>query len=121
MKEIYPDYADDVEFYAVGLHPGLKEEMAVLKAYKEQNGYPWVVATAPKELMADLGVTIQSTKSPLILTEQLLTAKVWALAMTKLGVGYLQNSPSQGRSAARGHKVSSNITSPNLVASAKVT
>jgi len=62
MKEIYPDYADDVGFYAVGLHPGLKEEMVVLKAYKEQHGYPWVVATARSELMAELGVTIQSTK-----------------------------------------------------------
>ncbi len=62
MKEVYPDYADDVAFYAVGIHPGLKEEMTVLKAYKEQNGYPWPVATAPTELMAKLGVTIQSTK-----------------------------------------------------------
>ena len=62
MKEIYPDYADDVAFYAVGLHPGLKEEMTVLKAYKEQNGYPWAIATGPTEMMAALGVTIQSTK-----------------------------------------------------------
>lgn len=62
MKEIYPDYADDVEFYAVGLHPGLQEEMVVLKAYKEQQGYPWPVATARRDLMAKLGVTIQSTK-----------------------------------------------------------
>ena len=62
MKEIYPGYSEDVAFYAVGLHPGLKEEMAVLKAYKEQNGYPWTVATGPSELMAELGVVIQSTK-----------------------------------------------------------
>ena len=62
MKEIYPDYANDVEFYAVGLHPGLKEEMKVLKAYKEQHGYPWAVATAHPDLMAKLGVVIQSTK-----------------------------------------------------------
>ena len=62
MKEIYPAYADDVAFYAVGLHPGLKEEMTVLKAYKEQHGYPWAIATGPTEMMAELGVTIQSTK-----------------------------------------------------------
>ena len=62
MKDIYPDYATEVAFYAVGLHPGLKEEMAVLKAYKEQNGYPWPVATGPTEMMAVMGVTIQSTK-----------------------------------------------------------
>lgn len=62
MKEIYPHYAGDVAFYAVGLHPGLKEEMAVLTAHKEQQGYPWPVATASAELMPLLGVTIQSTK-----------------------------------------------------------
>ena len=62
MKEIYPDFADDVAFYAVGLHPGLKEEMTVLKAYKEQQGYPWAIATGPTRMMAELGVTIQSTK-----------------------------------------------------------
>ena len=27
-----------------------------------QNGHPWPVATAPGQVMADLGVTIQSTK-----------------------------------------------------------
>lgn len=62
MKEIYPDYSEKVAFYAVGLHPGLNEEMTVLKAYKEQNGYPWAIATGPTDLMAELGVTIQSTK-----------------------------------------------------------
>jgi hypothetical protein len=62
MKEIYPEYAEDVAFYAVGVHPGIIEDIATLENHRLANGHLWPVATAPGQVMADLGVTIQSTK-----------------------------------------------------------
>ncbi len=62
MKEVYPEYAADVDFYAVGVHPGIVEDITALEDYRREQGHPWPVATAPGQVMADLGVTIQSTK-----------------------------------------------------------
>ena len=62
MKEIYPQYADEVDFYAIGVHPGIVEDIATLEEYRAERDHPWPVATAPSEVMAELGVTIQSTK-----------------------------------------------------------
>ena len=62
MKDIYPQYAGDVAFYAVGVHPGIVEDIDTLEHYRQERGHPWPVATAPSRVMADLGVTIQSTK-----------------------------------------------------------
>lgn len=62
MKDIYPQYADDVEFYAIGVHPGIVEDIETLEKYRAERQHPWPVATAPSEVMAELGVTIQSTK-----------------------------------------------------------
>ncbi len=62
MKEIYPDYAGEVDFYAIGVHPGIVEDIEDLEAYRQERGHPWPVATADPEVMALLGVTIQSTK-----------------------------------------------------------
>ena len=62
MKDIYPQYAEDVDFYAIGVHPGIVEDIGTLEAYRAENDQPWPVATAPSSVMAELGVTIQSTK-----------------------------------------------------------
>ena len=62
MKDIYPEYAAEVDFYAVGVHPGVVESLDTLETYRRERGHPWPVATAPPQVMADLGVTIQSTK-----------------------------------------------------------
>ena len=62
MKEIYPQYADDVDFYAIGVHPKIVEDINTLEEYRAERNQPWPVATAPSEVMAELGVTIQSTK-----------------------------------------------------------
>ena len=62
MGEIYPDYAEEVAFYAVGVHPGIVEDLATLERYRQERGQPWPVAVAPRQLLADLNVTIQSTK-----------------------------------------------------------
>ena len=62
MGDIYPDYADAVAFYAVGVHPGIVENLADLERYRQERSHPWPVAVAPRQLLAGLNVTIQSTK-----------------------------------------------------------
>lgn len=62
LQAIYPDYAPEVAFYAVGVHPGIVEDLAALERYRRERGQPWPVAVAPRQLLADLNVTIQSTK-----------------------------------------------------------
>ena len=47
-------------FYAVGTDPF--EKLDRLVAYKEQQGYPWPVSTAPSGMLPDYKVTVQSTK-----------------------------------------------------------
>lgn len=62
MKGIYPAYAEQVDFYAVGVHPGVVEDLAALERYRRERGHPWPVATGENRMLADLKVTIQSTK-----------------------------------------------------------
>ena len=42
MKKVYPRYADQVAFYAVGTDP--TESLEHLKAVRQKAGYPWPVA-----------------------------------------------------------------------------
>ena len=60
MKTIYPQYAEDVDFYAVGVFPG--DDVAPFVELAEKRGYPWPVAIPEGPLLEDLFVTIQSTK-----------------------------------------------------------
>ena len=60
MKAICPQYAADVDFYAVGVFPG--DDVARFVEFAERRGYPWPVAIPEGELLEDLFVTIQSTK-----------------------------------------------------------
>ena len=60
MKEIYPEFADDFTFYAVGTDPS--ERLDKLEAYREQEGHPWLVAAATGTMLKDLKVLVQSTK-----------------------------------------------------------
>lgn len=62
LQAIYPDYAPEVAFYAVGVHPGIVEDLSTLERYRRERGHPWPVAVAPRQLLAALNVTIQSTK-----------------------------------------------------------
>lgn len=62
MKGIYPAYAEQVAFYAVGVHPGVVEDLATLERYRWERGHLWPVATGESRMMSDLKVTIQSTK-----------------------------------------------------------
>ena len=56
MKAVYPEFDQDVKFYAVGI----SESLEVLDRYAQNNGYPWPVAVSPNT--GDLGVTQQSYK-----------------------------------------------------------
>ena len=62
MKDVYPEYAEQVNFYAVGTLFGSTESLESLESYREERGHPWPVAITPSEAMADLGVATQSTK-----------------------------------------------------------
>ncbi len=60
MKDIYPEYADDVAFYAVGTDPS--ESLERLEEYRKDQGYPWPVAEADRSVLSDFKVLVQSTK-----------------------------------------------------------
>ncbi len=60
MKEIYPDYAVAVAFYAVGTDPS--ESLEDMERYRDQQGYPWPVAEANRSVLSDFSVFVQSTK-----------------------------------------------------------
>jgi len=60
LKEIYPEFTDDVVFISIGVDP--TESMSELVKYKDQNGHPRPVAKPLDQMIADLKVTSQSTK-----------------------------------------------------------
>ncbi len=60
LKQIYPDYADAVAFYAVGTDPS--ESLEDMERYRQQQGYPWPVAEADRSVLSAFSVFSQSTK-----------------------------------------------------------
>jgi|ETN02SMinimDraft_2_1059926.scaffolds.fasta_scaffold245576_1 hypothetical protein len=60
MKEIWPDYAGKVAFYAVGTDP--TERIDKLDEYRVEQNYPWPVAQAGDGMLAAFRVLQQSTK-----------------------------------------------------------
>ena len=60
MKEVYPEYSDQIAFYAVGTDPS--ESLERLIDYKEQQGYPWPIAYAGEGTIRNFKVLVQSTK-----------------------------------------------------------
>ncbi len=60
MKKVYPRYADQVAFYAVGTDP--TESLEQLEEFRQKAGYPWPVALPDSNLIRDLRVLVQSTK-----------------------------------------------------------
>jgi hypothetical protein len=49
-----------VSFYAIGIDP--YESMNLLIRYKEEQGYPWPVATAPPGMLPAYRIVTQSSK-----------------------------------------------------------
>jgi len=60
LKDVYPRYADRVGFVAVGIDP--TEGPDVLRAYAEENGYPWTVTLGEREVLERYGVVSTATK-----------------------------------------------------------
>ena len=60
MKDVYPEYADQVAFYAVGQDPG--ESLELMEAYRKQQGYPWPIAETDPATLSALRVLQLSTK-----------------------------------------------------------
>ena len=60
LKEIYPDYSEEVAFYAVGTDP--TESLRHLEEDREEEGYPWPVAEPVGRMLADFRILRQSTK-----------------------------------------------------------
>ena len=60
MKDVYPEFADKVDFYAIGQSPF--ESIELLESYRIKEGYPWPVAEIDPDVLKDLRVLLQSTK-----------------------------------------------------------
>jgi hypothetical protein len=60
MKDLWPKYADRVDFYAIGQSPF--ESLERLGSYAQKEGYPWPVAEIDPKILKDLKVLQQSTK-----------------------------------------------------------
>ena len=60
MKKVYPEFADAVDFYAVGQDP--TESLGLMERYREEQGYPWPIAKTDTSTLKDLRVLQSSTK-----------------------------------------------------------
>ena len=58
--EIYPPFADEVSFFAVGQDP--TESLDDLERTRQERGYPWPVAEPVGRMLSDLRVLQESTK-----------------------------------------------------------
>ena len=63
MKSVYPEYADQVDFYAVAVSSSF-DNLDRLENDRAKKGYPWPVAIAVEEnrVLSELNVSYQSTK-----------------------------------------------------------
>ena len=60
MKSVYPEFADQVDFYAVGQDPS--ESLELMERYRQQQGYPWPIAEPDPQNLRTLRVLQSSTK-----------------------------------------------------------
>ena len=60
MKDVYPEFADQVDFYAVGQDPS--ESLKKMERYRQEQGYPWPVAKTDNSTLKRLRVLQSSTK-----------------------------------------------------------
>ena len=60
MKDVYPEFADQVDFYAVGQDPS--ESLKKMERYRQEQGYPWPVAKTDNSTLRRLRVLQASTK-----------------------------------------------------------
>ena len=60
VKDVYPDFQDDVAFIAVDVDPS--ESAETIDGYAAQQGYPWEMATFHGDVQTDFGVSRQPSK-----------------------------------------------------------
>ena len=60
IKEFYPEYADGVDFIAIGQDP--TEPLDELVAFRDGQDHPWPVAIPGRGMLASLRITSQSFK-----------------------------------------------------------
>ena len=63
MKDLYPEFSEQVNFYAVAVSPAF-DNLERLENDRVRNGYPWPVAIPlnDRQVLSDLSVSSQSTK-----------------------------------------------------------
>ena len=60
MKDVWPEFADKVDFYAIG--QSRFESIEQLESDRQKEGYPWPIAAIDTNVLKDLRVLRQSTK-----------------------------------------------------------
>ena len=60
LKDVYPEYQDSVDFYALGIDP--TEGLGSLVRYRDGQGYPWPVSKAPAAMLPQYNILGQPTK-----------------------------------------------------------
>ena len=60
LRNIYPEFSQEVAFYAVAADPF--EDVAALEKQRQKEGYPWLVAEPLGSMLRDMEVLVQSTK-----------------------------------------------------------
>ena len=59
LKDIYPDYADRVDFLAVDVDSN--EDAGKIAGYKLSEGFVWPMTTVDRDMLEDYRVTRQAT------------------------------------------------------------
>ena len=60
MKDVFPEFAGQVDFYGVGQDPS--ESLKKMERYRQEQGHPWPVAKTDNSTLKRLGVLQTSTK-----------------------------------------------------------
>jgi hypothetical protein len=60
MTDVWPEFADKVDFYAIG--QSRFESIEDMEAYRIKEGHPWPIAEIDPDVLKDLRVLRQSTK-----------------------------------------------------------
>ena len=60
LKNLWPEFAEDVDFYAVNIDP--TDDFDRLEEFKAEEGYPWPLTHSDRKAMDALDVIRQSSK-----------------------------------------------------------
>ena len=60
LKDVYPEYRDSVDLYAVNTDP--TEGLSSLVRFRDGQGHPWPVAQAPAGMLPQYNILQQSSK-----------------------------------------------------------